>query len=111
MIVLGLLLLFWGYCNVNAGIMSDGLSLSVRNAARAVGDRMSEEEMRRVFDMPDQVQDRRVWFEGYCGLFWAREIRWSAGMNAFGSAGLGIVICAWGIAEGICRKRKNPPSP
>jgi hypothetical protein len=110
MIALGLVLVFWAYCNVNAGIMSEGLVLRVRNAAQAVNDRMSDEEVRRVFEWEGQVTDRKAWFEDYCGLFWARGIHKATGVNAFGSAGLGLLMCAWGIAEGIRRTRHPGPA-
>ncbi len=105
MILLGLFLLFWGFINVQMSIRAEVVSRSIVGAARSVGERMSEDEMRRVFDMPNGIQDRRVWFEYDCGLPAARGAQRDAGINALGSAGLGILMCAWGIAERVNRKR------
>lgn len=107
LVLLGVLLVLWGLGNVQAGVCADGLGSTIRRAAADVEARMSEADMRHVFEMPEGVADRKAWFENYCRLNWCRVVQRATVVNSFGSAALGLVMCVWGIAEGVRRGRRD----
>lgn len=105
MILLGVLLLLWGYNLIHFGIMSEGLARCVKNSANAIADRMDHSGLQRVFDMPPDVTDTRSYVMYRSGLHWAEPVRRAVTMNVLGSLGLATVLIVWGLLELAHRKR------
>ncbi len=105
MFALGIAMLLYGLLGANFGVMAEGLDLSVRNAAQEAADNMTDDDVRRVFDMPPQVADRHAWLETHFGRSWSRAIRGYIPTINLAAAGLGIILCIWGACEWGWRPR------
>lgn len=102
--VLGLWCLFVAFLLMGIGVSMEGLTLSVRNASRQAAERMTPEELARVFEMPPTVEDHKEWVGKYFGLIHANNGLSAHAIVGLMVAGTGIALLLLGLSEWLSRR-------
>ncbi len=110
LIVIGILLLGLAYFSFARGYVYSRIDTSVGYSAQLAAERMSVEELQRVFDMPAGA-DTKAWLEHRMGRHWTRglgaDIAFQIALCLLGS----VAFIGWGWAEFVVRRSASKPVP
>lgn len=105
LVVLGLILIAYAVLNLNLCVLTESFALRDRKTAREAAKGMSDEDVRRVFEMPPDALDREVWLENHFGRADWAGIQQFLTINTLASGALGVVLCFLGCADSHYRGR------
>lgn len=111
---LGVLMLIYAYMNFAMGVPAEALDLSARNAACDAAERMTADELSRVFEISVDTRDAGATLESAFGRNYSRGLRSHFATIAVVSATVGLALCIWSIAEQrirIARETAQPREP
>lgn len=110
LIAFGVLLLVLAYTSLVRGVVYSAIDGAVVYSARLASERMTVEELQRVFDMPARAE-ARVWMENRMGRMWTRGLQSGSMMSVASRLGGSAVFFAWGWAEFRARRTATASTP
>lgn len=110
LVAFGILLLGLAYFSFARGYVYSGIDLSVGSSAQLAAERMSVEELQRVFDMPSGA-DTKAWLERRMGRHWTRGLGADIGFQIAVCLLGSVAFIGWGWAEFVARRTASKPGP
>ncbi len=109
LISLGLACLLYAFLNLNIGASIDVANRRTAFAARQAADSMTPAELHRVFGMPENTADQRVWMEWHIGRDRVAGVLNLVFFNLIAAAALGITLLTLGFIERVNQRGKSAP--